>query len=232
MNQCPLPPIFAVYRPETRTFSIFQPDLILDTVIHDLIVWNRPLKSCWSTCSDKRRVEVRRWFGGQRWYIVRNQEKNNTIQDVIIKKKPYTFWSLNHSLIWAKSRMDTIEECPSIPVIEFNSQKLLSANKPGFHIVWKSVQHEDLLQESAAGWGELFDRINAESGSEKPLRICTPKPKASESDQEQEDTFAIPVDPPSWVDTVKSWIGVGLYACTAVTIVTVYTTIIRAVIGI
>jgi len=232
MSQCTLPPIFAVYRPETRTFSIFQPDVILNNVIHDLVLWNRPVKSCWSTCSDKERVEVRRWFQGQRWYIVPNQEETNKIHDVVIEKKLYTFWSLKHSLVWAKSRMDSIEDCPSIPILEFNSQKLVSRNKPGFHVVWNSVQHEDLLEESATGWGELFDRINAESGSEKPLRICTPKPRTSDSDQEKEDTFAIPVDSPTWIDTVKSWIGVGLYACTAATFVTVYATIIRAVIGI
>jgi hypothetical protein len=233
MNQHSLPPIFAVYRPESNTFSLFEPDVTLNSVLHRIVPWYRPVKSCWRFWTDKERIYMRSWFEGQRWYIVKNNEESKELYDIVIQKKSYKVWSLNHSLVWAKSRLDDYDSCPTVPILEFNSQKLVSSEKPGFQVVWNAVHHEDLLEESGIGWGLLFDRINAESGSEKPLRICTPKPKASDSDQEQEeDTFNIPVEPSTWIDTLKSWIGIGLYSCTAATLITVYATIIRTVIGI
>jgi len=237
MNTVNLPPIFAVYRPETRSFSIYQPDMALNNVVHRLIPWYRPVKGCWGTCSDKERLQVRRWFEGQRWYILENQEPKKELYDVIIQKKHYTFWSLNHSLVWAKNFISIHDQCPSIPVLEFNSQKLVSSTNPGLHVIWNSIQSDNLLKESALGWGLIFDRLNMDSGAEKPLRIRTPVPKASESDkeqeqeQEQEDSFSIPVQPKTWIDTAYSCIGIGLYGCTAVTIVTLYASIVRTVIG-
>jgi hypothetical protein len=231
MNTTSLPQIFAVYHPETNTFSLFEPDVVLNNVVHRLVPWHRPVKSCWRFWTDKKRIHMRPWFEGQRWYVVRNQEGSKQLYDVVVQKRPYKVWSLNHSLVWAKSRLDEYDVCPTVPILEFNSQKLVGSEKPGFQVVWNRVQPEDILKESASGWGLVYDSIEMESGADKPLRITTPKPKGSKIDS-HEDSFAIPVEPVTWADTIKSWIGIGLYGCTAVTVVTVYTTIIRALIGI
>jgi len=146
MSVTTLPSVFAVYRPETNTFSLFEPDVVLNGVIYAIRPWYRPVKSCWNACSDKERSQIRRWFDGRRWYVVK-QPTQKVIQDVLIQKKPYITWSLGHSLVWAPRLSAISTQCPSVPILEFNSQKLLAVHQSGFQAVWVNVQPSDSCTE-------------------------------------------------------------------------------------
>jgi len=195
-----LPPIFATYNAESKTFQLFQPELIFHNVV-SIQPWQRPVKSCWKRYTSKERSENLIWLDGQQWYLVKNQEQSIPgIHTIRILKNQYSYWHLQHTLIWAdyipSKDLDipmNWKYYPHVPVIEFQNKTIYPSYHTEITPVWYKTDAGSIYQVSLQGWNLFHPLIYSET---KPLLIRTPILNDSLSDEESGNQMDLPENDP------------------------------------
>ncbi len=190
-----LPKIFAVYHPSTETFQILQTEILEDGTVSRLKCWARPSLRDWSTTSDEEKIDLLKWGNGQEWYVCKTNralsDTHPTIYQTQIHGKSYSFWFLNHMLIWSNYAVyrerhgagrESWMNSPMIPVVEFQTKQLYPRTQTGMYTYWSETSKEDLEVVSVAARAQIRDSGQMEESihehvDPRYLRIRTPSPR-------------------------------------------------------
>lgn len=200
-----LPKVFAIYRAETETFQILQPDVASDGSILRLKNWARPDIRTYTHASPAERDELTKWFRGQEWYVVPSSAdpKPVIIHKVMIHDQAYAWWFCRHMLVWSDyqthggRRGPTANEwkqSPSIPIIQFNTKLIYPRTNLAMYPRWTDTTPEELKTMTQKGQTE-FQVVGMNLADEwfdpSTLRIRTPPPQEDEaSASETEGLYA------------------------------------------
>jgi len=202
-----LPQIFAIYQKDTNTFVLLQSDLTLYGSKYRFKLWNRPVKTCWSTYTQEEKHSVVPWFKGEQWFVVKDTTLVHGIRTINLLEREYTYWYLGHTLVWSSSTdpltVSSIMKCPSIPILEFNARTIFHPKMTGFRANWYDTTPTILESISSVYWDTVYRRIKEkEVGVGKHMRIRTPTPK----DDATSDTVSANTDIDT--DTTKDCISI------------------------
>jgi hypothetical protein len=201
----PLPKAFAIYRAETETFQILQPDIGSDGTILRLKNWARPDIRTYTHATPLEREELTKWFRGQEWYVVpsTSDPKPIVLHKTIIHEQAYAWWFCRHMLVWSDYHVyggrrgltaTEWKNCPSIPIIQFNSKLIYPRTNLAMYPRWSDTTPEALKAISQKGQTE-FQVVGMNLADEffdtSSLRIRTPPPQDDEtSASETEGLYA------------------------------------------
>ena len=204
-----LPAVFAIYRAETETFQLLQPEVNSEnTEIRRLKNWARPDGASWREASEEDRETMLPWFHGQEWYVVptpkAGTQEPTRFYRVTIHNKEYTWWFMNYKLVWSNSityhhrhneGRNAWFHSPRVYVVEFNTKLIYPRTNVSFYPRWSNTTVKMLHDERSKTWYEYneygalkpltMDNIKPIS-SWQPLRIRTPTPT---EDNEYDSAF-------------------------------------------
>lgn len=182
-----LPDIFAIYRADSKSFQLLTTERDDDGNITRLRNWSRS------------KEDSGEWNRGTMWCATKT---NKALSDVepklykeIIHKQEYTFWFLNHMLLWTTydiyadrygKTLSAWMECPMVPVLEFGTKQIYPRTECNVMSLWAETSPDEVeemsdrgrtayrtsLAESVATWDDHVDP--------RFLRIRTPTPRAEE----------------------------------------------------
>lgn len=199
-----IPKVFAIYRAETETFQILQPDVAEDGSILRLKNWARPDICDYNHASPMEREELTKWFRGQEWYVVpsSSETKPIVIHKVIIHEQTYAWWFCRHMLVWSNYMIhgarhgvykDEWKQSPSIPIIQLNTKLIYPRTNLAMYPRWTDSTPEALKQMTQKGQTE-FQVVGMNLADElfdpSTLRIRTPPPQDDTSASETEGLYA------------------------------------------
>jgi len=231
MQGSSFPPIFAIYRYDTKTFQLFESEHVLNGILYSIRPWIRPVRSYWRFCSDKKKTELVQWFQGEQWYVVpMKHSSTKQIYSVKIQNKIYTYCYLDHSLLWAKYEFDMSPHYPSeyntyptVPIIEFTVRSIFPYNAINIYPTWYSTMPDFLHSEYNKGWALLYN--TEQTGASKPyLRIKTPEVENSQTDPKP------PLDTSEKPQSI-SMCGILVYIATITSVSLIYILAITSVLG-
>ena len=193
-----LPNVFAIYRAETETFQILQPDVASDGSILRLKNWARPDICDYNRASLLERGELTKWFRGQEWYVVpsSSEGKSMSIHKTLIHEQTYAWWFCRHMLVWSDyaihggRRGPTATEwkqSPSIPIIQFNTKLIYPRTNLAMYPRWTDASPDSLKEMTQKGHTEfqvIGMNLADTSFDPRTLRIRTPTPYDDESTSE------------------------------------------------
>ncbi len=200
-----LPQVFAVYRPETSTFQIMQPDTASDGSYLRLKNWSVPDNSDWKSASYEERGQMLQWFRGQEWYVVPTNkfqtEEPTRIHTIVVHSKTYHWWSTHHKLVWSNSMTwhkrstntaaaQAWDASPSILVIELSTRLIMPRTDTSTFARWVDTNAEQLIVEKEHGLNAYKSMILEEDRDDTTLlRIRTPpsQPVYESSDTDTEE---------------------------------------------
>ncbi len=207
------PKVFAIYRAETETFQILQPDIGSDGTILRLKNWARPDIRDYNHAAPGEREELTKWFRGQEWYVVPSSTdpKPIVIHKVMIHDQVYAWWFCRHMLIWsdymthATRRGPSANEwkqSPSIPIIQFNTKLIYPRTILAMYPRWTDTKPEALVEMTRRGQTE-FQEVGMNLADEffdtSALRIRTPPPLEDDTSASETEGLYAP--------RAKSWYG-------------------------
>lgn len=237
MQGSSFPPIFAIYRYDTKTFQLFESEHVLNGILYSIRPWNRPVRSYWRFCSDKKKTELVQWFQGEQWYVVpMKHSPMKQIHSVKIQNKMYTYWYLDHSLLWAKNEFDMTthypseyNNYPSIPIIEFTMRSIFPYNSINIYPIWYSTIPELLHNEYKKGWAILYN--TEQTGVSKPyLRIKTPEVETNQTDPKDTKDSKSSVNTSDQSQSISTC-GILVYIATITSVSLIYIFAITSVLG-
>jgi hypothetical protein len=202
-----LPSVFAVYRPETETFQLLQPDIDLTGSVIGLKNWALPDTQEWKRASVTEKKQMLPWFRGHEWYALPTRgagsEDPIPIYTSTIHSQPYQWWSLRHKLVWSnyltfgKRNGISAHEwnvAPSVMLIDFHTKLIYPRTNIGFYPRWTDTTPQILLEEVRNGLSAVTNteatqatqatQATTERANVSMLRIKTPP--ARDSDDEFE----------------------------------------------
>jgi hypothetical protein len=197
-----LPDIFAIYRPESETFQILQPDTASDGSYLRLKNWSVPDNNEWKTASSEERAKMLAWFRGQEWYVVPTNkyatDEEPRIHTITLHGKTYHWWSTHHKLVWSnmftfRSRNGGTAEswanCPSVLVIELSSRLIIPRTDTSMHAKWYEASIPNLITEKERG-SVAYNALTLEEDRDDTgsLRIRTPPAASFPEDSSDTDT--------------------------------------------
>lgn len=208
------PKVFAIYRAETETFQILQPDIASDGSILRLKNWARPDIRDYNHASPVERGEITKWFRGQEWYVVPSSEdpKPIMIHKVTIHDQAYAWWFCRHMIVWSDymthagrrgSSAAAWKEAPTIPIIQFNTKLIYPRTMLAMYPRWTDTTPAALNDMSRKGQTEFQEvGMNLADAHFDPssLRIRTPPP-LEDGDTSASETEGL------YAPRVKSWYG-------------------------
>lgn len=207
----PLPSVFAIYRPETETFQLLQPDINLNGSVIGLKNWALPDTAEWKKASVTEQKQMLPWFRGQEWYALPIQGAGSQepipIYTSTIHSQPYQWWSLRHKLVWSNyltfgKRNGILAHewnvAPSVMLIDFHTKLIYPRATIGFYPRWTDTTLQILMDEVQNGWSSAYAQTQTQSQTQTQanmkylnervnvsmLRIKTPP--ARDSDDEFE----------------------------------------------
>lgn len=200
-----IPKVFAIYRAETETFQILQPDIASDGSILRLKNWARPDIREYNDASPMERETLAKWFRGQEWYVVPSSSDPKPIlfHKTTIHDQSYSWWFCRHMLVWSNymihgarhsSYANEWKQSPSIPILQFNTKLIYPRTNLAMYPRWTDTTPDALKTMTQKGYTE-FQAIGI-NGSDKrfdpsTLRIRTPPPQEDEtSASETEGLYA------------------------------------------
>lgn len=185
-----LPATFAVYRPETATFQILQPDTASDGSYLRLKNWSIPDNADWKSAAHEERVQMLQWFRGQEWYVLPTNkfqtEETVRIHTIVLHGKTYYWWSTHHKLVWSnpmtfhKREVNAAaaaawDNSPSILVIELSTRLIMPRTDTSTYAKWCDTSAEQLIAEKERGLEEFQTHSHPEERDDtSQLRIRTP----------------------------------------------------------
>lgn len=200
-----LPKVFAIYRAETETLQILQPDIGSDGSILRLKNWARPDIRTYTHASPLERDDLSKWFRGQEWYVVPSSSdpKPIMIHKAIIHEQAYAWWFCRHMLVWSDYQTyggrrgptsNEWKQSPSIPIIQFNTKLIYPRTNLAMYPRWTDTTPEALKVMTQKGQTE-FQVVGMNLADEwfdpSALRIRTPPPQDDEtSASETEGLYA------------------------------------------
>jgi hypothetical protein len=198
-----LPATFAVYRPETATFQIMQPDVASDGSYLRLKNWSVPDNSDWKSSTHEERAQMLQWFRGQEWYVLPTNkfqtEETPRIHTIVVHGKTYNWWSTHHKLVWSNAltfhkrevngaAAIAWEKSPSILVIELSTRLIMPRTDTSTYAKWCDTNMENLIAEKERGFEEFQSlSVPQDRDDVSTLRIRTP-PSHHDYDTSDTDT--------------------------------------------
>jgi hypothetical protein len=197
-----LPSVFAIYRPETETFQLLQPDIDLTGSVIGLKNWALPGTVEWKKASLAEQKQMLPWFRGQEWYALptlgAGSDEPIQIYTSTIHSQPYQWWSLRHKLVWSNyltfgKRNGILAHewnvAPSVILIDFHTKLIYPRAMIGFYPRWTDTTPQILMNEVRHGLSAVAPtQATTEAVNERAnismLRIKTPP--ARDSDDEFE----------------------------------------------
>lgn len=181
-----LPEVFAIYRHNTQTFQLIQPQENDGTIV--LKSWIPPSGENLRILVEKDKKEASLWLNGQEWFVQPYESNQKSINIEIYKtnicNKTYYWWPLHYRLVWSNyevhSRRFTIGaetwyKSPSIPIIEFSRGVVFPRVVYGFYPRWTSTKPRDIELVSYSSRACLEQDSDYENEMRKNLRITTPR---------------------------------------------------------
>lgn len=199
------PKVFAIYRAETETFQILQPEIASDGSILRLKNWGRPDIRDYNHASLAERGEITKWFRGQEWYVVPSSEdpKPIMIHKVMIHEQTYAWWFCRHMIVWSNymvhgargGHMATEwKESPTIPIIQFNTKLIYPRTNLAMYPRWTDTTPDALVMMTRKGqieFQEVGMNLADAHFDTSALRIRTPPPQDDDaSPSETEGLYA------------------------------------------
>ncbi len=178
-----LPPVFAIYRADSESFQLLQPEISDDGKVVKLRPWARPT---YRTISDEERKNdtIQLWLKGQEWYVVPTYSTDTKTPTeyhrVTIHDQSYTFWTLRHVLLWSNyithARRHTTGladwmNAPRIPILEFSSKLIYPRTELPIYPRWVEAKPHAVERESLAGRAMYKDFT---MGNDKPTLYDLP----------------------------------------------------------
>ena len=165
MTQNPLPSVFAIYRPETETFQLLQPDIASDGSIMRLKNWALPDTQEWKRASVTEQKQMMPWFRGHEWYALPTLGAGSMdpipIYTTTIHSQSYQWWSLRHKLVWSNymtfgKRNGILAHewnvAPSVMLIDFHTKVIYPRASIGFYPRWTDTTPQILMDEVRNGF--------------------------------------------------------------------------------
>jgi hypothetical protein len=183
-----LPEVFAIYRHNTQTFQLIEPQENDGTIV--LKSWDPPLGEKLKILveNDKRRANM--WLNGKEWYvepaIINQTSVNIEIHKTNICNRTFYWWPLYHRLVWSNYEVhsrrfsigeETWAKSPCIPILEFSPGVVFPRVTYGFYPRWTSVKPRDIELISYSSRACLEQDSDYENEVRKNMRISTPRAK-------------------------------------------------------